>query len=182
MRAIIERSWDHVAASLVELDGRPLILRQLDWLAAEQVTHVAITLGFDDVSEAIAACLIARAPAAVTLTLIRSLRPIPARDAAIDAQFPWSGRIVCVPATALVDARLGPFDGAWPAEELRITLAGPAAADELPPAALRMVTQEWGRVAARRGVGWACHVTDAVAADHLSHLLASGHLASPVAA
>jgi hypothetical protein len=177
MRAIIERSWEHVAASLVEVDGRPLILRQLDWLAAEQITHVAITLGLDDVSEAIATCVIAGAPAALTLTLIRSLRPIPARDVAIDAQFPWRGRVVCVPATAMVDARLGPFEVAWPAAELRVVLAGPAADKGLPPAALQLVTQEWGAIAARRGTGWACHVTDAGAAARLSRLLTSGRLA-----
>jgi hypothetical protein len=106
MFAVIYQVPVRPGAGMVRVAGRPLLERQLQWLRAAGCQRVAVEIGVDPESSALAAWLSEQEALSADVTLVLAPRPLGPRDVAIRAGFPVGAPFIAVPGDVLGDGDL----------------------------------------------------------------------------
>ncbi|WP_437878456.1 hypothetical protein [Sorangium sp. So ce513] len=140
MYAIIARVAESPDAGLFSIAGRPLVSRQLQWLREIQCRRVAVQIGTDAPSMAVAAWLSEHDALGADVALVLAAAPLSPRGVARRAGFPDGIPLVVVPATVLGGGDLAPMIAAAPPRGLVIRLDPPeAVAARVEPGVVRVL-------------------------------------------
>jgi hypothetical protein len=106
MFAVIYQVPARPGAGMVRVAGRPLLERQLQWLRAAGCQRVAVEIGVDPESSALAAWLSEQEALGADVALVLAPRPLGPRDVAMRAGFPVGAPFIAVPSDVLGDGDL----------------------------------------------------------------------------
>ncbi|WP_437960436.1 hypothetical protein WME76_12865 [Sorangium sp. So ce119] len=182
MYAIIERVAESPDAGLFSIAGRPLVSRQLQWLREIRCRRVAVQIGADAASMAVAAWLSEHDALGADVALVLAASPLSPRGVARRAGFPDDVPLVVVPATVLGGGDLAPMIAAAAPRGLSIRLEPPAAvAGRVDAAVVRVLgAGDAGDARADEAVGpsWGALVRSQADALALSAAVLSGRISS----
>lgn len=182
MYAIIARVAESPDAGLFSIAGRPLVSRQLQWLREIQCRRVAVQIGADAASMAVAAWLSEHDALGADVALVLAAAPLSPRGVARRAGFPDGVPLVVVPATVLGGGDLAPLLAAAPPHGLAIRLDPPeAVAARVEPGVVRVLGQgDAGdpRVEEVVGPSWGALIRSQADALALSAAVLSGRISS----
>jgi hypothetical protein len=110
MLAVIHRRGAAPDAGALPIAGRPLIVRQLQWLRMAGVTRVAVEVGTTDAAMEVARWIDEEHALASTAVTVLAGEPLPPDEVARRAGFPAGDRVLALPADVIGAVDLGAVD------------------------------------------------------------------------